>query len=199
MGSGGFLSSPAAVNTQFASELIFLLQLITFSIIFIKMFENNFQFGIIIFILSFKDLVHMRIKVSTLLFICMILTAYACAQSKPESVGKLGPKIKFIEEEYDFGNLDEGLLAKHEFKFTNLGEDTLRIQRIDPGWGCTAALLSSEVIAPGDSGRVEVVFNTKNRRGQNKKIIWVYSNDPVNQVVRLFLVANIQMKAKPPK
>ena len=75
----------------------------------------------------------MRIKVSTLLFICMILTACACAQSKPDSVGKLGPKIKFIEEEYDFGNLDEGLLAKHEFKFTNLGEDTLRIQRIDPG------------------------------------------------------------------
>jgi hypothetical protein len=80
-----------------------------------------------------KDSFDMRIKGGVFLLIGLILTVNACAQSRPDSVGKLGPKIKFIEEEFDFGNLDEGILARHEFKFTNIGEDTLRIERIDPG------------------------------------------------------------------
>jgi hypothetical protein len=47
------------------------------------------------------------------------------------------------------------------------------------------------VIAPGDSGQVEVSLNTKSKKGPTKKFIQVHSNDPLNKVTRLYITATI--------
>ncbi len=75
----------------------------------------------------------MRVRLIILLLFCLSLTMPACAQSNSGQADKHAPKIKFDLEQFDFGEVDEGILAKHIFKFKNTGEDTLRINRIDPG------------------------------------------------------------------
>jgi len=39
-----------------------------------------------------------------------------------------GPEIKLIETSYDFGSINEGTLATHEFIFSNTGDSDLILQ-----------------------------------------------------------------------
>ncbi len=43
------------------------------------------------------------------------------------------PVISFSQKEYDFGTVIEGDTAEYVFKFTNIGQDTLRIKGVRPG------------------------------------------------------------------
>jgi hypothetical protein len=54
----------------------------------------------------------------------------------------------------------------------------LRINKVTPGCGCTTAPLSKQAIAPNDSARLSVVFDTKNMLGKMIKDVAIKSNDP---------------------
>ena len=74
-------------------------------------------------------------KNHTYLFITLVMiTLAACvlAESNHES-GSLPAKIEFKEASHDFGDIAEGVKAEHVFKFNNIGEDTLRITRVQGG------------------------------------------------------------------
>jgi hypothetical protein len=43
-----------------------------------------------------------------------------------------GPKIEFLEKEYDFGDVMEGEKIKHTFKVYNRGDRLLQIKRVSP-------------------------------------------------------------------
>jgi hypothetical protein len=75
----------------------------------------------------------MGIRLSLIVLIFLGLSIPACAQSKSDLTGKDAPKIKFELEQFDFGEIVEGMLVKHVFNFINSGGDTLRIKRVDPG------------------------------------------------------------------
>ena len=102
-----------------------------------------------------------------------------------------GPRMTFDEKDFDFGDIVSGEIAEHVYTFQNTGEDTLRIATVYSSWGCTASLLSSEVIAPTDSGEIKVSFNSKYRHGDYKKTITVYSNDPEEPVIKLSLKISV--------
>ena len=42
-------------------------------------------------------------------------------------LGQNGPRIQFDQELFDLGEISIGDTAEHVFKFTNVGDDTLRI------------------------------------------------------------------------
>ncbi len=75
----------------------------------------------------------MKNKFNTILLIALALTLPACAQSKSDQTAKHAPRIIFDQEEFNFGELAEGILVGHVFKFKNTGDDTLRITRLEPG------------------------------------------------------------------
>lgn len=89
-----------------------------------------------------------------------------------------GAKLKFIEEEYDFGTIKEGDVVEHIFSFTNIGSDTLIIAQVRASCGCTAALLSTNRIPPKGVGEIKTTFKSKGRAGKQKKTLTVFSNDP---------------------
>jgi len=43
--------------------------------------------------------------------------------------GANGAKIKFEKESYDFGELEDGDIVDHVFKFSNVGDEVLIIHR----------------------------------------------------------------------
>ncbi|MCG3120499.1 MAG: hypothetical protein ALAOOOJD_03240 [bacterium] len=87
-----------------------------------------------------------------------------------------GPKIKFVETNFDFGKAAQNTAVKHVFKFKNVGTDTLKIAQVKTSCGCTAAE-SSKIIAPQKDGQIEVTYNTGAQMGEVSKTVYVFSND----------------------
>ena len=105
---------------------------------------------------------------------------------------KHGAMIKFAEEEFDFGNLEEGQVVDHTFEFANAGTDTLIIAQVRASCGCTAALLSANRIPPQGTGEIKTTFKTKGRAGKQKKTLTVFSNDPDTPAKTLIFRAFIE-------
>ena len=101
------------------------------------------------------------------------------------------PKIVPMEEVYDFGDIKEGEIVAHNFVIFNKGTNTLKIEKVKASCGCTAANPTKTELEPEDSTSVKVEFNSKNRRGAQRKFVYIFSNDPDTPQLRLVFKANI--------
>lgn len=86
------------------------------------------------------------------------------------------PEIVFDHESYDFGEIEEGTLAEHEFEFSNTGKEPLILQNVRASCGCTTPSWPKEPILPGQKGKIKAVYNSKGRPGGFNKSITVTSN-----------------------
>ncbi len=102
-----------------------------------------------------------------------------------------GPQIEFEETEFDFGEIREGEKVTHIYRFENVGQDTLVIKEVRTSCGCTAAIVSSKRIAPKETGEIKATFNSRGRKGEQSKTIWVYSNDPDSPTAQLKVKSTI--------
>ncbi len=94
-------------------------------------------------------------------------------------------KIEFEETVYDFGEVFEGEKVRHEFVFTNVGDEPLVIENAKGGCGCTVPEWPREPIPPGGKGKIVVEYNTKNHgspegRKQTKRVTVTANTDPKN-------------------
>ena len=107
------------------------------------------------------------------------LNTTAAAQSTTEpsaTVAKDGPRMTFTETEYDFGNIKEGDVIKHTFKFTNTGNAPLVIENATAPCGCTVPSWPKEPVAVGATGEINVQFNSKGKVGQQNKVVTITAN-----------------------
>ena len=88
------------------------------------------------------------------------------------------PKIEVKQAEFDFGEIFQGDKVNHTFVFYNRGEAPLVIDRVKSSCGCTAALLSSKQILPGEEGTIKATFDSARFQGDIHKAIMLYSNAP---------------------
>jgi hypothetical protein len=109
----------------------------------------------------------------------------------PEEEASAYPVINFIETDHDFGEVDEGKVFDYIFDFENTGTARLKIKNVRTSCGCTAALVSSDVIEPGKNGTLKVELDTSNREGKMNRTITITSNDPQNPEIVLNVTANI--------
>ncbi|MEH0158101.1 DUF1573 domain-containing protein [Limibacter armeniacum] len=84
--------------------------------------------------------------------------------------------IEFEEKLYDFGDIQQGDVVEHIFKFTNSGSIPLQITNVKTTCGCTAPEWPKEAVAPGETGDLKVVFNSRGKVGQQNKAITIYAN-----------------------
>lgn len=105
------------------------------------------------------------------------------------------PVITFEEIVHDAGESWEGDAVSHVFTFTNTGNAVLEITRVRSGCGCTASNLSSDRIAPGQSGEIRVSFNTRGYRGRKSQYVYVTSNAPASPTLRLTLATTVKTLA----
>jgi hypothetical protein len=88
-------------------------------------------------------------------------------------------KIEFYETIHDFGKINEGEKVQHKFKFKNVGNAPLIIQRTSTSCGCTVPTHTKDPVPPGGEGEINVEYNSKDREGQIEKSVIVFANtDP---------------------
>lgn len=91
--------------------------------------------------------------------------------------GNSGAVLFLPENQYNFGKVKEGTTVSHTFEVVNKGSDVLKIQDVRTSCGCTAALVSSSELKPGEKGTLKVDFDTKGRQGKMSRTISIVSND----------------------
>lgn len=128
------------------------------------------------------------------IFVFSIFTIVgAVAQEAAEETNTSGPVMSFEEDKHDFGEIFQGDKVEHVFEFENTGNEPLIITNVQTTCGCTAPEWPRDPIAPGQSGKIKVVFNSTGKIGRQNKVITVVSNatSPLNRVT---IVTNVLPK-----
>jgi len=104
------------------------------------------------------------------------------------------PKMKLEKNQIDFGNVEEGKIQLAKIVFQNFGSGTLEITDIKTTCDCTAALLSSKKLGPGESGTLRLELDTANRSGKLTRTVMLLTNDPTEPRHIITIFANIEKK-----
>ena len=124
-------------------------------------------------------------------FALITLTFFFSACSESAS-SKINPDIKSsIQKEssyaeitfdrvfHDFGLVREGVIVKTVFKFTNTSDNDLYIVDALGSCGCTVPKYPKNIpIKPGETGEIEVNFDTNGRPNLQQKMVKVSANTP---------------------
>ena len=106
-------------------------------------------------------------KIFTVLLICF-LTAQLSAQEKTA-------KIEFETTVIDYGTIEKGADGVRVFKFKNTGNAPLVVTSVKSSCGCTVPKKPEAPVLPGETGEIEVKYDTK-RVNPIRKTITVTSN-----------------------
>ncbi|MFK7946712.1 MAG: DUF1573 domain-containing protein [Saprospiraceae bacterium] len=99
-----------------------------------------------------------------------------------------GPKtnMKFSESTFNFGSVTDGEKVEHIYKFKNTGNDPLIISNAQGSCGCTVPQWPKEPIAPGKSGEIKVVFDSKGKVGKQNKTVTITANtEPATTTINI--------------
>jgi len=131
-------------------------------------------------------------SIFTLLFSLVAAALLSACNTKSEEAEKdnLSNKIPVIallsDSTYQFGNITEGDIVEHDFKFKNNGQFPLIINNVTASCGCTIPEWPREPISPGAESSIKVRFNTKGKPGPQVKTITVFANtQPAYSELRL--------------
>ena len=95
-------------------------------------------------------------------------------------------KIEFEQDFYNFKEIKEGQKVKHSFKFKNTGKVNLLITSAKSTCGCTVPDWPKTPIAPGESGKIDVVFDSKGKKGAISKPVRIMANtNPQGTVIHM--------------
>jgi hypothetical protein len=98
------------------------------------------------------------------------------------------------EQTFNSKPQDGSVVAK--YRFTNTGNQPLKIQNVKTSCGCTTAALTKTDYAPGESGEIEAKFVFSGRTGRQEKAIAVTTSAAPQQPTMLRLVVNIEQSVK---
>ena len=90
--------------------------------------------------------------------------------------------IKFTETIIDYGIIENGEDGNRTFVFKNTGNSPLVFTRIFSSCGCTIPKKPEKPVMPGESGEIQVSYDTK-RTGIFQKAITVKSNAKTANVI----------------
>jgi hypothetical protein len=102
------------------------------------------------------------------------------------------PKILFTANTYNFGTLKPGIIVQYAFEFRNDGKSDLLIRNVVSSCGCTATEAEKELLKPGETSTIDVMFDTTGRQGKEEKTVTVVSNDPYQPEVVLTITGTVE-------
>ncbi len=115
----------------------------------------------------------------------VILLAFVSLLSFAVQAQEKTAKIEFKSETIDYGTIAKGSDGVRVFTFTNTGDAPLVITKVSSSCGCTIPKKPEEPIMPGDTGEIQVKYDTK-RVGPIRKAVTVISNaDTPTKVLKI--------------
>ena len=97
---------------------------------------------------------------------------------------EIGPQINFKTMTIDYGTIENNSNGERIFIFSNSGNAPLIIKNVQSSCGCTVPKKPKGPIAPGESSKIIVRYDT-NRRGPFRKTITITTNVKVNPILAL--------------
>jgi len=97
-------------------------------------------------------------------------------------------EVQWLDSAKDLGTITEGQKMEVSFRFKNVGDKPLVIERVQPSCGCTVADAPKEPIAPGKEGVVKGVFDSNGKVGPNHKTLTVIANTRPQEHMLVFNV-----------
>jgi hypothetical protein len=84
--------------------------------------------------------------------------------------------MDFVDTLHDFGTMHAGEKADYDFVFKNNGKNPLIITKATGSCGCTVPDYPHEPIAPGQSNKIHVRFNSTGKFGPQNKSVTILTN-----------------------
>jgi hypothetical protein len=106
------------------------------------------------------------------------------------------PVLSIPESSHDFGKMAVNQKVKAVFKVANLGDETLTFSAI-PTCGCTTAVVGKNSLAPGESGNIEITYDSKGQQGRIFKPIAITSNDPAKRATVITVTGEVVADINP--
>ena len=114
------------------------------------------------------------------------------AAASTEPAVPAGPltTLEFTESTFDFGEVMEGDKVNHKYTFTNTGSEPLIISNAKGSCGCTVPNWPRNPIAPGETGEIDVTFDSKGKGKvggnlQSKRVTITANTDPANNYLTI--------------
>lgn len=97
-----------------------------------------------------------------------------------------GAKMTIENPSFNFGYVPQMCVVSCKIKIKSTGTDTLKIKDIIPGCSCTKAPLLKDMVAPGDSTEIEIIFSTKRFLNKvTKKPKLVSNSTPSEDIIEI--------------
>lgn len=129
-------------------------------------------------------------------FIWLLAAAVSCNDAAVKTDAENAQaEIQFETREADLGTLRHGEKAEYVFYFKNSGTDDLIIKEIITNCGCTAADIQKKQYAPGEEGKIKIIFDTRGFFNNQQKTTQVFTNTK-DSVVSLQLTAFVDADLK---
>ena len=106
------------------------------------------------------------------------------------SIGLYAQEIKFEAQEIDYGTIEKGADGLRYFAFKNTGTAPLIITDAQKSCGCTIPSYPKEPIMPGESGKIQVKYDTE-RIGHFSKYVTITSNSIDNSSIKLKITGQV--------
>lgn len=101
------------------------------------------------------------------------------------------PKATVSKNTQELGDIVAGENKEIEFEIINTGKSDLIIKKIKSTCNCITANSSATTAKVGEAIKIKVIFDTKGRKGQEYKNVYVYTNDYSNPEIVLNINAKI--------
>ena len=85
--------------------------------------------------------------------------------------------IQWLDSTYlDLGKVDEGKQVDVVFRFKNSGNKNLVIADVTASCGCTIPEKPEKAFTPGEEGVIKARFDSRDKKGEVRKMVYVSSN-----------------------
>jgi hypothetical protein len=115
-------------------------------------------------------------RINKLIILIFIFFGVSCNQQETAKSNSGEPVIEFETQSFDFGTLKQGEKVEYVFYFRNTGKGNLIIKDIITHCGCTTSGIEKNVFAPGEEGKIKIIFDSQGFRNNQTKITEVITN-----------------------
>lgn len=124
-----------------------------------------------------------------ILFLFLTFPQTGCySQNAVIVVNKPSPEDDYF---YDFGQVKEDEVLKHNFTLKNTSGKVLNIKDVNTSCSCTVSKVEKKSILPEETTLIEVNFDTKGYSGQTQQYIYVHTDNLDNPILRFIIKASV--------
>jgi hypothetical protein len=122
-------------------------------------------------------------KKFALLFTAFIAVASMHVQAQTDTTADISKVIQFKELDHDFGKIPYGKPAEYALDMKNISSDSVTIEDVKVGCGCTTPKWQPGPYAAGQDFNITIGFNGYTE-GQFNKVVTIYFKGGLSQLIK---------------